>query len=554
MKLHIITGCALLAASMSLMSCSDFLDETPKGKLTPPTYFSTQDELNMSLNSLYTIVTQSQIYTNMQYPQWQGDDITANPGSNKQACREIDQFAVSDNQKGVRDAWNAHYKIIKAANYIIDNAERTPTSQDQINIALGQAKFWRAYAYYYLVRLYGPLPLILHDVDDNNQTQLSSVADVYKQIVQDLTDCDNYNLPASYSGQPRNINGCDVFVTQQAVKSTLASVYLSMAGYPLNLGKEYYAKAATMAKQVIDGVESGKYDAKLNSEWKEVYSYGNNYNKETILGINFSPTKNWSTDSELSSCNLFESHKGWGDGIGEIKFWMDFPEGPRKDAVYSPKLRYEVKTKDSDGNDQTSVVFYDWWQVDENGKALVPEQQPEFCVFTINAENGKEVAAPYDYTKAPYTGMCTDTRHQLIRYSEVLLWYAEATARSGGDLTLAKKYLKTVRSRAVNAADVNTVDGVSIDAMTADQLATAAWKEHGWEVAGYWVALATRRSDEFRMNHLKENFAYRAANAPVTIQGVKVQEKVPVTGSWNDNMNYMPYPSTEVEKNPNLKR
>lgn len=552
MKLHIITGCMVVAASMSLMSCSDFLDETPKGKLTPSTYFSTQDELNMSLNSLYTIVTQSQIYTNMQYPQWQGDDITANPGSNKQACREIDQFAVSNNQKGVNDSWSAHFNIIKAANYIIDNAGRTPTSQENINVAVAQAKFWRAYAYYYLVRVFGPLPMNLHNEDDNNQAQLSGVEDVYKQIVQDLTDCDNYNLPTSYSGQPRNINGCDVFVTQQAVKATLASVYLSMAGYPLNLGNEYYAKAATMAKQVIDGVNSGKYDAKLNSEWKDVYSYGNNYNKETILGINFSPTKNWATDSELSSCNLFESRKGWGDGIGEIKFWMDFPDGPRKDAVYSKKLRYEVT---NDETKVTTVEFYDWWQVDANGQALVPEQQPEFCVFTINAdEKGNEVRAPYDYTKPPYLGMCTDTRHQLIRYSEVLLWYAEAAARSGGDLSLAKQCLKTVRGRAVDAAQAASVDGVSIDAMSASQLAEAAWKEHGWEVAGYWVALATRRSDELRLNHLKVNFEYRAKNAPVTVSGVQVKEKVPVSGSWNDNMNYLPYPNTEVEKNPNLKR
>lgn len=63
-----------------------------------------------------------------------------------------------------------------------------------------------------------------------------------------------------------------------------------------------------------------------------------------------------------------------------------------------------------------------------------------------------------------------------------------------------------------------------------------------------------RRSDEFRLNHLKENFEYRVKNAPVTVEGVQVKEKVPVTGTWNDNMTYLSYPDTEVEKNPNLKR
>ena len=51
--------------------------------------------------------------------------------------------------------------------------------------------------------------------------------------------------------------GCDVYVTQQAVKSTLAAVYMAMAGYPLNKGQAYYAKAAEAAEAVIKGVENG---------------------------------------------------------------------------------------------------------------------------------------------------------------------------------------------------------------------------------------------------------------------------------------------------------
>ena len=79
--------------------------------------------------------------------------------------------------------------------------------------------------------------------------------------------------------------------------------------------------------------------------------------------------------------------------------------------------------------------------------------------------------------------------------------------------------------------------------------------EHGWEVAGYWVAMVTRRSDEFRMNRLKENFEYRKANKPLEVAiGFTAQESVLVTGSWSDNLIYMPYPDTEVEKNGNLHR
>ena len=98
----------------------------------------------------------------MLYPQWQGDDITANPGSNKQACAEMDGFSASNNNKGVREAWEKNYKIIEAANNIINNiqVDETSTYVDAANVAVGQAHFWRAFAYYYLVRLYGPLPIV----------------------------------------------------------------------------------------------------------------------------------------------------------------------------------------------------------------------------------------------------------------------------------------------------------------------------------------------------------------------------------------------------------
>ena len=92
--------------------------------------------------------------------------------------------------------------------------------------------------------------------------------------------------------------------------------------------------------------------------------------------------------------------------------------------------------------------------------------------------------------------------------------------------------------------------------MSNEQLANAAYQEHGWEVAGYWVALVTRRSDQFRMNELKNTFAERAENAPVEIvSGVTATEGVLlVNKTWNDDLMYLPYPDTDSQKNPNLRR
>ena len=551
MKRHIFFAALLATTLFGTAACSDFLDEEPKGRLTPKTFYSTQDELDMGVNALLAQVTQSQSYTNMQYPQWQGDDITANPGSNKQACAQLDAFRASADNKGVVAAWNQHYKIIQLANDLIDNAGRTQTSAAERNIALGQAHFWRAYAYFYLVRIFGPLPISLHSESDGGKTQLTDVEGVYKLIVDDLTKADELNLPTAYKGEPRNMFGCDVYVTQQAVKSTLAAVYMAMAGYPLNKGQEYYAKAADAAEAVIKGGENGTYNHNMDAEWKNVYSMGNNYNKETILGINNSPDRSWSRDSELTSTMLFESLKGWGDAWGEIAFWKRMPDGPRKQATYDPQILKEEN-------------LYDWWattdgqpiQADKKN-AVIPEYHPMFSLFTVNADDKNQpIAAPYDYTKKKWRGMINDLRHRVIRYPEVLLWYAESAARAGkSDLTLAKQCLKKVRARAVNAADINSVDGVEIDAMNAEQLAKACWDEHGWEVAGHWLSLVTRRADQLRMDDLKNTFARRVANAPIEVApGFTATEAVAVSGTWTPDMNYVPYPLGDSEKNGNLKR
>lgn len=553
MKTKIILSC-LVATTLVSTSCSDFLTEAPKGQLTPSNFFVSQDALDASVYSLYAKVNGTQTYTNMMYPQWQGDDMTANPGSNKQAVAELDGFSANNNNKGVQDAWSKHYTVIKAANLILNNAGDTPVSETEVNIALGQAHFWRAYAYYYMVRIFGPLPLVKTADELSNDIQLSSVEDVYKLIVDDLKAAEGM-LPTSYSTAPRNHDGVDAYVTKQAVQATLSAVYMSMAGYPLNKGAEYYALAAAKAKEVID--KEAQYGFYLDSEWSHVYSMGHNYNKETVLGIDYSPVVDWATDSQLSSCNRFESlgDAGWGDSWGEIAFWKRFPEGPRKNAVYAPKITFQ------DANYRITKAV-DWWELDNDGKPVVSEYHPMFTIFTTNCDaGGAELAQPYDYTQPNYTGMCNGHRHRVIRYSEVLLWYAESAARAGeSDLNLAKQCLKRVRQRAVTDYEsVALSDGsvVKIDDMNASQLAEACYMEHGWEVAGYWVAMVTRRSDEFRMNELKKNFDYRVANPEIEVApGFKAKESVTVVKStWaGDNSIYIPYPDTEVEKNPNLNR
>lgn len=568
MKSHIIQCCLLASTLLGLGSCNDYLTEDAKGRLTPGSFFSTQSELTMSVNALYSKVAAYQCNSNPTITQCQGDDVTSTTGGNKAAYLSADAFEVPSDTKGVEQLWSRLYVVIKAANLIIDNAKNVPTTQEEINIALGQAYYWRAYAYFNLVRMFGPLPLILHNESDGGTTQLTDVQGVYDQIVADLTAAEECNLPAKYTGDTRVIDGANIYISQQAVKATLAAVYMNMAGYPLNK-TELYATAAAKAKEVIDGVAAGTYDQGLLSDWAEVYSYGNMHHNETLVGIDYKAVYGgWSEgDSQFTSCHQMGSVGGWGDFLAERKYWKDFPEGPRKDATYAKQIR------------TNAGKIVDWWATTDgepyNGtNAVLSDYRPMFVAFTINAdENGSPIAGPYDYTKPFWNKMCANKRHLLVRYSEVLCWFAEASARAGINLDEAKAALKQVRQRAY--ADASAVS--AIDAMSADQLAEAAYTEHGYEVAGNVMAMVTRRADEFRMNRLKEAYDYRAGSQTevlvpagtvtasvdadgnpftyTTTQDLVLNENMSVTAAWSGESSiYMIYPPTEVEKNANLKR
>lgn len=571
MKYSIFT-CCLLAASLTAVSCSDFLTEAPKGKLTPETFFKTQSDLDQSVDALYSLVQDLQCNSNSMIVKCQGDDVTSTTGSNKAAYLSADAFETPTDTKGISRTWSAMYSIVKAANLIIENASKVSTTQDEINIALGQAYYWRAYAYFELVRVFGPVPINLNNDASNTKASPNSVEEVYNQIVKDLTAAEQCNLPAKYTVSKRSIDGQNIWVSAQAVKATLAAVYLNMAGYPLNK-TENYALAAAKAKEVIDGVEAGTYDQALLADWNKVYSYGMNHHNETILGIDYNSTPGgWSNqDSQISSCHQFTTiNGGWGDFLAERHFWKNFPDGARKDAVYAKQIYVSGNTVDwwatTDGEAYTK-------NEDGTTNAVISDFRPMFVGFTVNDNVGSPAVADYDYTKPFWGGMCVNKRHQLIRYSEVLCWYAEAAARAGQDLAAAKAALKQVRARAY--ADQTKV--AEVDAMSADQLAEAAYTEHGYEVAGNVLGMVTRRDDEFRMNRLKEAHDFRAGEQDevlvpagtlthsVDAQGnpftytlkadVKMKENMPVTVAWKDAESiYHMYPPTEVEQNPNLKR
>lgn len=590
-KLYIVLAAA---AMVTLPSCSDFLEPDPKGQMLTETFFKTKNDLDMAVNALYYTVQYSQTNSNPTIPQVQGDDITSGIGSNKGAYLSADAFEEPSDYKGVKDLWSTQYSIIQAANLIVDNADKAKgnATDREIDIAKGNALFWRGVAYFQLVRVFGPLPVNLHNVADDNKTPLTDESGIYKLIVADLEAADQLNLPTTYKGEKYGFTEkCNYWVTAQAVKAALTAVYMNLAGYPLKR-TEYYEKAADMAKSIVDGVAAGTYDLALESDWREVYSPGNDWSKEQLMTISYYDSPGTMGEmgkytSQFCKCHRFETlNNGWGDFLPEYKWWATFPDGPRKDAVYDPRINTYKKDAET-GN----TIYVSWWAQSQNPdnpdevENNMSPYKPMFAPFTINAdENGAPIREPHDWRKPAYDGQSFPQNHRFIRYSEVLCWYAEAAARSGKHMAEAAQALQPVLDRAYAAGTAPAAASLS-----ADELAELAYMEHGFEVTGYPLALVTRRADQFRMDRLREAWEYR--NGPQTdvivpkgtktygfgyrviikpngkpqyLKGaweaeqpadVVVREPNPVAATWNGvHSIYQPYPPTETEKNPNIVR
>jgi hypothetical protein len=282
-------------------------------------------------------------------------------------------------------------------------------------------------------------------------------------------------------------------------------------------------------------VENGAYYYSLLDEYWKVYSWTyNDQNPEVILGIYYNKDRvpNMSTQTDFLQDMV---QGGWNDTNGEIKFWKEFPDGPRKEASYFPKLLL------------TDGILHDWWwDTDPPTRAVVA---PCFIKTAEGAVRGEE----FDYTDPTTIDYLGEKMHQVIRLAEVYCWYAEATGRSGQTNAKAIEVLNKVRNRA------NGPDGpqnIYPAGMTPEQLAEAAYNEHGWEIAGYyWGCIAPRARDMFRMYRIKDHFEFRKENPLIEVApGVWRKEAVPVTGAWSDSKMYSPYPYTDVILNPNLKQ
>ena len=427
-------------------ACNDFLEEKPKSSLTAPDYYQTEAQAQANVNYLYRTGASSKLtgagsayvgpfasitgqltgyFTNS----YEGQELTCK--YSRELTRQQNTMTVSVTIDGI---WDDCYKAINVANGAIKYIPEISMDQSLANRLIGEAKFFRAWNYFNLVKIFGGVPLTVEPYEsmENMYLERASVEQVYAQVESDLKDAVNA-LPAAtfYNNSNR--------ITKYAAAMVLTSVYMQQ-------GK--YADAASAVKTVIDSPHALATNDDL--------ALGSAYNKIRT------------TDGLAESIYSYEynatiSNGGW---------WPTYAFNSAATAIFGT---YSIFERTYGPTNQFLNVYA------ANDLRIQPNQF--FHWNYTNPDNGKTWTAPenacgcwfwYDEDALLNTGRSTKDR-DIFRYAEALLDAAESIAQSQGVTAEAAGYLAQVKARA-------NMEGKTVAAITADlqKLGKQAFIEECW--------------------------------------------------------------------------
>ena len=414
----------LVFLALILISGCQSLIEDPKGSLTPGTYFKTQADLDASVSAIYIQFARDGAwgFTNRSTSYFGSDDFTTDPGLNKEDFRLFDRLSGGSGNSSLVAQWQGPWQGIYQANNVIANYAKVSSTDELKNQAAGQAYFLRALGYYYLVRTFGPVPIILTQIDVNDRPPRDPVDKVYAAIISDLQKAKEL-LPVSFPNQPGKAN-------QMAARSLLTDVYLNMTGWPLNQ-ESNYKLAADEATTVM---QSNQFN--LNTPYATVFTTNNS--SESVFGFQYNvsgglPLRSAGSSSVPLDEIATNGSSGWDDYYPEINFYKNAPKCSRSDATFYTT----IKLRQPDGKTFKLVP----WDSPETHAG-----HPYYKKFRAGL-NGDGVSETETTINA--INPSTNKVYDVIRYPLVLLAYAEASAMANGGPTAASySAINQVRKRA----------------------------------------------------------------------------------------------------------
>lgn len=418
-------GCAILAASLS--SCvNDWLDVAPSDGTDADAALTSSSDLDAARTGMYKALKGNGSLVDYYGQQFfvygdvhAGDDYQYNNlgGSNRASFYyDMNYQTASEFTSSSNVAWKSPYIVIGRANRIIAAAEGGALSdaaeaKATIDQYAAEAKVLRALAHFDLVRIYGKpytedqgaslgVPLVTEVLESNAKPARSTVAEVYTQVVKDLTEAISSNALATET-EPG-------YVSVWGAKAILSRVYLNMGDY---------ANALSVAEDIIKNSGAALW---TRDQYLKAWDASTPNESEFLFRLNVAG----STDNnDLNGIGNLQQRDGYKEMVATKKF-VDMltsdPKDVRNDMFLPAKAEKEVAVYG------TNKVFLN----------------------KLRGQGGN---------------LRNVTIVPIIRLSEVYLTAAECAFRNN-DKTKAVEYLNDlVKNRTTTVASLATVDNITLD-------------------------------------------------------------------------------------------
>ena len=345
-------------------------------------------------------------------------EIVADPGASGWH-QTYDNFQYTKDDWGANLYWNKHYVFIGLCNSAIDFAAKSGLTDPTTQIYVAEARFFRAYSYFDLVRTYGDVPKIDFNITNPADAQVakSPAADIYALIDADLSYAESHLPPtwiSTYQGR----------LTKYAAMALHAKALLY---------RQQWAASLALNEQIIN---STKYS--LVPQYWSIWKKEGELNAESIFEIQAS--------KDAGDGNVYWSRLGQCQGVRGSGTW-DLGWG------WNTPSSSLVSSYESGDNRKAATILY---SNQYDGGPSTGGYGNTVPNLTNALYWNKKVYNKYeDYLSAGLgtpnnEAQNTWVNHRVLRYADVLLMAAEAANELGGAANQANAvtWINQVRTRA----------------------------------------------------------------------------------------------------------
>lgn len=413
-------------------SCEDQLIVDQQGATSVESFYKTDEDANQAIAAVY-FQWRSQAYNDFFLKNCLSDDINSGGGSrgDNAILEQLNEYKFSPSNSTASGYFSGMYTLIYRANLVINNFTEESAAKKK---AIAEAKIARAWAYFNLVTLWGPVPLVTKPLSPSEYQQPNGViTELWALVEKDLNEAISAGvLPEKSSVSDKSIGAK---LTKQFAMALLGKSQLFE-------GKN--AEAATTLKAVIT---SGKYA--LISDYGNVLRKVEDFGTENLFEVN---SINDGDNAFNQGTTILGTMYGWrSDKMSLFGYYMKahdmYPAG--WGFANPTKTLYDafVEMEGTDGcRLNNTLKTYD--QIKTIGAPIAP--------VSINVGTSLYGHEGYFSWKFRFIGSevitnswgyATDNNYRIMRYAEVLLLAAEACLQSG-DQASALNYINQIRTRA----------------------------------------------------------------------------------------------------------